>query len=120
MRKNDLSFLRNLEAESLDSAFYSIAYPETNEFLRDPKFTFDLQAYVTRVYQTWRRGRNLTTPFILDIQYLLRNPLVREELVGIILKMGTKPNDQIEAAITLLVQAAYCRKLMQSDTRKRA
>ena len=120
MSKNNLSFLRDVEPESLHSAFYSIAYPETNEFLRDPKFTLDLQAYVTGVYQTWRRERNLTTPFILDVLYLLRSPLVREELVGIILKMGTKPNDRIEAAITLLVQAAYCRELMQSDTRKRA
>ena len=120
MLKNDHSFLRDLKAESLDLAFYLIAYPETNEFLRDPKLILVLQAYVARVYLIWRRERNLTTPFILDVLYLLRSPLVREELVGIILKMGTKPHDQIESAITLLVQAAYCRKLMQTDTRKRA
>ena len=69
MLKNDHSFLRDLKAESLDLAFYLIAYPETNEFLRDPKLILVLQAYVARVYLIWRRERNLTTPFILDVQY---------------------------------------------------
>jgi hypothetical protein len=112
---SEFAFLESLTQTVVEDALTHFAVKANSQATSGDPIT-GIERYLLTKYQRWRDERNIACDFEADIRHLLSFHSIRMEVCRVLFQSIGQPAEQIDIAATLLIQAAYHRHRLRSET----